>query len=297
MALTVRTPDGRDLEVLDAGPADGLPLVFHFGTPQGAVPHPLLERAAAERGIRVISYSRPGYGASSPQPLALSTATVADDARDTARILDELGVDQFLTMGWSGGGPRALACAAVLPERCLAAACCVGIAPAAEFEGDLTEGMGEENIAEYATVFRGPEALERLLNEQAGVFGITAGEVAASLGDLVPQVDKDALTGELAEHLAASFRAAGRQGIVGWRDDDLTHTRAWGFDLGAIRVPVAIWQGTDDRMVPLAHARWLAEHVRGARPHLVEHEGHLSLMSRLGDILDDLMELGGVSRS
>lgn len=230
----VRTEDGRDLEVRDTGPVEGFPLVYHHGTPQGAVPFPTLERAAADLGLRVISYSRPGYGSSSPRPNGATTAQVADDATDTATVLDSLGVGEFLTIGWSGGGPRALACAALLPGRCLAAACCVGIAPAAEYDGDNRDGMAEENLAEYTAAFAGVEALEEFLETQTGFFTVSAEDVAAGLGALAPPVDRAALDGEMAEYLAASVNAAGRQGIVGWRDDDLTHTRPWGFDLRKI---------------------------------------------------------------
>ena len=289
--MIVPTPDGRQLEVLDTGPRDGFPLVFHFGTPQGAAPFGILERPAVGRGLRVISYSRPGYGSSTPRADA-STATVADDAFDVAAILDHLGLGEFVTLGWSGGGPRALACAAMLTDRCLAATAGVSIAPAAEFDGDIRDGMGEENVAEYTAAFTSREALEKFLTEEGTVFfSITADEVADALGDLAPPVDRAALTGELAEVMAATARAAGRQGIRGWLDDDLTHIRPWGFDLGAITVPVAIWQGTEDRMVPLAHAQWLAAHVAGARAHLVEGEGHLSLIMKMGEILDDLLDL------
>ena len=293
MRLTVPTPDGRELEVRDAGPPDGSPLVFHHGTPQAAVPLPVLEVPARERGLRVITVSRPGYGGSTPRPDAGTRATVADDATDTAAVLDHLGVAAFVTVGWSGGGPRALACAALLPDRCRAAACCVGIAPPAEFDGDVRDGMAQDNVEEYGAAFAGPAELELFLHGQTELFSVTGAQLVEAMGGLLPPVDQAALTGERAEQLAAAFRAAGRQGIVGWRDDDLTHVRPWGFDLGAIRVPVAVWQGTEDRMVPFAHARWLVEHVGGARAHLVEGEGHLSLMSRFGVILDDLLELAG----
>jgi pimeloyl-ACP methyl ester carboxylesterase len=295
-ALDVPTPDGRTLEVLVAGPEDGFPLVFHHGTPQGAVPNPVLERPAAERGLRVIAYSRPGYGGSTPRPDGATGATVADDATDTATVLDHLGHTEFLTLGWSGGGPRSLACAAMLPDRCRAAACGVGIAPHEEFDGDLREGMGEENVEEYTAALAGPEALETFLTARTGLFSVTAGDVAASLGDLAPPVDRAALTGEMAEVLAASFRHAGAQGIVGWRDDDLTHLRPWGFRVGDIAVPVAVWQGREDRMVPFAHAEWLAANVGSAQAHLVEGEGHISLLGRLDLILDDLLVLGGLAR-
>src|SRR4051812_46564083 len=113
MIMQVPTPDGRELEVLLAGAEDGFPIVSHHGTPQGVVPEPVIDAPAAERGLRVISYSRPGYGESSPPPAA--TATIADDIQDVTAILDHLGLDRFLTIGWSGGGPRSLGCAALLP--------------------------------------------------------------------------------------------------------------------------------------------------------------------------------------
>lgn len=293
--VLVPTDDGRALEVLDTGPTDALALVYHHGTPQGAVPFPTLEHAAAAQGLRVVSYSRPGYGASTPRPGGATTAQVADDAADTATVLDHLGIGKFLTIGWSGGGPRALACAALLPGRCLAAACCVGIAPADVYDGDIRDGMAQENIDEYTAVFAGTEALEAFLDVRKGFFGVTPDQVAAGLGALAPPVDRAALTGELADYLAASVNAAGRQGIVGWRDDDLTHTRSWGFDVHTMTTPVSIWQGSLDTMVPFAHSRWLAANVAGAQAHLIEGEGHISLMSRVSDILDDLRRLGGVS--
>ena len=280
--------DGRRLEVLTDGPEDGFPLVFHHGTPQGAVPFGVLNRPAADRGLRVIAYSRPGYGGST----ARADAVVADDAQDVADILDALGYDEFVTLGWSGGGPRAIACAAMLPGRCRAAASGAGIAPPDAAGLDLLAGMGPENVEEFTAAFEGKAALTAWLDaNSASVFEATAEQIVAAFGELVPDVDKAALTGELAEHLAASFRAAGRQGITGWLDDDLMLVRPWGFDLSAIEVPVAIWQGTEDLMVPFSHAQWLADHVRGASAHLVEGQGHFSLISRMDLVLADLLDL------
>lgn len=260
--LQVPTSDGRELEVLVSGPADGFPFVFHHGTPQGAVPCPFVEGPAAQRGLRTIAYSRPGYGRSTPRTDATTTATVAEDATDVTTILDHLGVGEFVTLGWSGGGPRALACAAMLPERCRAAASGVGPTPPDAVGIDWMAGMGPENVEEYTAVHAGP--------------------------------DVAALTGEVGEYLAASTSHAGLQGIVGWRDDDLTHSRPWGFDVGDITVPVSIWQGTEDLMVPFAHAVWLSEHVAGAAAHLVDGEGHISLFVKLDTILDDLLERAGL---
>lgn len=297
MTLTVPTADDRTLEVLVAGPEDGFPLVFHHGTPQGAVPFGVLERPAAARDLRVVSYSRPGYGGSSPRSNGTTSASVADDATDVATILDHLGHDEFVTLGWSGGGPRALACAALLPGRCRAATCGVGIAPA-DAEGlDYLAGMGPENVAEFGAILAGPETLERWLAENApAMYEATADQVVEALGGLLPEVDKAAVTGELAEYLAASGRHAGHQGIVGWRDDDLTLVRPWGFELGSVTVPVSVWQGGQDLMVPYAHGVWLAGHVAGARAHLHADEGHISLLMQMDRVLDDLLEQAGLAR-
>jgi len=293
MTVTVETADRRTLEVLISGPDDGLPLLFHWGTPQGAAPFGILERPAAARNLRVISYSRPGYGASSPQQEGAAT-TVADDAADAAAVLDHLGLHDFVTLGWSGGGPRALACAALQPGRCLAAVSGAGVAPANAEGLDFLAGMGPENVEEFGAAMAGPQALEDWLSRTApATFAVTAEDVIASFGELLPEVDRAALTGELAEGTAESLRRAGQQGIVGWRDDDLTLIRPWGFDLAAIEVPVSVWQGGQDRMVPYAHGVWLTEHIPGARAHLYQNEGHISLVMQMDRVLDDLLAQAG----
>ena len=93
-------------------------------------------------------------------------------------------------------------------------------------------------------------------------------------------MDVAALTGEIADYLAAALRGSVTEGVAGWRDDDLSFVRGWGIDLQAVEVPVSIWQGGQDRMVPYGHGRWLAEHVAGARTHLYDDEGHISRAGR-----------------
>jgi pimeloyl-ACP methyl ester carboxylesterase len=287
----ISLPDGRDLHVLLAGPEDGFPLVIHEGTPAGLVVYPPTVRTARARGLRVVMIARPGYEASTPRP----GRRVGDVAEDVAAVLDDLGADTFVTYGVSGGGPHALACAAKLPGRCLAAASVAGVAPYGAGGLDFLAGMGPENVAEFGAALKGSDALTPYLEGEAAAFGkVTADDIVAALGGLVSDVDKAALTGEYATTLAASLRAALRNGVAGWRDDDLAFTKDWGFDLGQLAAPVAIWQGDQDRMVPYAHGQWLAAHIPGARVHLKSGEGHLSLaLTALGDILDDLLDLAG----
>ena len=280
---------GRTLEVVTAGPRDGMPLVYHHGTPGAAQPFRLLIDAAADRGLRTVTYSRPGYASSTPH----SGRTVADAATDTAAVLDALGADRFVTIGWSGGGPHALACAALLPGRCAAAATLAGVAPYRAEGLDWLAGMGPENVEEFTLAERGGPALTSYLEDEARVLAtVTADDVATALGGLISDVDRAALTDEFAEYSATTFRRALARGVAGWRDDDLGFLRGWGFDLAAITAPVAVWQGDQDRMVPYAHGVWLAAHVPNARRHLHPGEGHLSLsVGSFGRILDDLLDL------
>jgi pimeloyl-ACP methyl ester carboxylesterase len=289
--VLVDLPDGRGLEVLVAGEPTGLPLVFHWGTPGAAALYPPMVEAATRRGLRTVVYSRAGYSESTPRP----GRVVADIAEDVTAILAALGADTFVTAGWSGGGPHALACASLLPGRCLAAVSIAGVAPF-DAEGlEWTAGMGAENIEEFGAAISGEPALTPyLLREAEGLAGVQGAGVAQALGDLASDVDRRALTGEFAEFLAASFRKSVSGGIAGWRDDDLAFVRDWGFPLPG-HAPVALWQGDQDRMVPFAHGEWLAAHLPDARVHLLPGQGHLSLvLDSYGEILDDLLDLAQV---
>jgi pimeloyl-ACP methyl ester carboxylesterase len=284
----VELPGGGVLEVLSNDSGD-MPLVFHWGTPGAAVWFGPLAAAATRAGLRLVMYSRPGYAGSTPRP----GRSVADAASDVAAVLDSLGADTFVTMGWSGGGPHALACAALLPDRCVAATSLAGAAPYPAEGLDWMAGMGAENIEEFSAALEGEEALTTAIERMAkDLKTIRGADVAAALGGLVSEVDKRALTGEFADTLAEGFRRAVSTGIAGWRDDDLAFTRDWGFDLDTIRRPVAVWQGGQDRMVPFSHGQWLAAHIPTARVHLYPDEGHLSLgVASLDRIVADLAGL------
>jgi pimeloyl-ACP methyl ester carboxylesterase len=288
IVMRVDLPDGRRLEVVVAGPEHGMPLVFHYGTPSSAVPYPPMVDAAAARGLRSVIYSRPGYGDSTERP----GRTVAAAAVDTAAILDHLDAGEFVTVGWSGGGPHALACAALLPGRCLAAASIAGVAPYGAAGLDWTAGMGAENVEEFHQAAAGVQALTAYLETYAaGLATIEGRQVAAALETLISDVDRRQLTGEFADFVAATFRGAVANGIAGWRDDDLAFLTGWGFPLADCR-QVAIWQGRQDLMVPYAHAEWLAAHLPGVHARLLPEDGHLSLLVGAFDrILEDLLAL------
>ncbi len=286
---TITTADGRLLEVVSAGPPNGRCLLWHSGTPSSAAIFPASLAAATERNLRIVTFSRAGYSTSTPNP----GRSVGDVAKDVTTILNELGINSFICAGQSGGGPHALACAALLPDRVLATATLAGVAPWPAEGLDWFAGMGPENLVEFEASIKGPEALEPLLDsEAADLRTVEAGAVAASLGGLVSDVDKRALSGAYAEHMAGSFHRAFSVSTAGWRDDDIAFVHPWGFDIGAIRTPVAIWQGGEDRMVPMPHGVWLAAHIPGAEQHLLPEEGHLSLaLNKFGDVLDGLLSM------
>jgi len=272
-----------------SGPGDGLPLVFHHGTPGAATPIRALERAAHARGLRLVTTSRPGYGDSTRQP----GRTVADVAADTAAVLAAIDAERCLIVGWSGGGPHALACGARLGAAA-AVLVIAGVAPYPAAGLDWMAGMGEENVVEFSTALRGEAELRPyLLKAAEQLREITADQIIASLETLLPDVDRAVLTGEFGDDMAADLREAIRVSVDGWLDDDLAFTRGWGFGLEEIQVPTMIWQGSADLMVPFAHGRWLASELPGASVHLEEGEGHLSVgIGALDRMLDELVSAG-----
>jgi pimeloyl-ACP methyl ester carboxylesterase len=285
----VRLADGRDIDVLTAGPDGGLPLVVHQGTPGGLVLDSKLGHAAAERGLRVVQAARPGYEDSTPRP----GRSVADVVPDIAAVLDALGADTYVSIGFSGGGPHALACAALAPERCLGTASVAGVAPYSAEGLDFLAGMGPENVEEFGLAARGADALTPFLDKEAAALrGVNGEQVAAALGGLISGADAAVLTGEFADEMAQGLRGAVRNGIAGWRDDDLAFVADWGFPVVALTGRAAIWQGDQDKMVPFAHGQWLAAHIPGASVHLEPGAGHLTMaVTAIGRILDDLLDL------
>ncbi|MFI1003316.1 alpha/beta fold hydrolase [Streptomyces galbus] len=261
----LETPDGRRLHVYDTGAGDGparLTVVWHHGTPNvGSPPAPLLP-VSRRLGIRWISYDRPGYGGSSRLP----GRSVASAAADVRTVADALGVGRFAVMGHSGGGPHALACAALLPERVLGAVCVAGLAPY-DAEGlDWFAGMHASGRASLAAAAAGRAAKERHEAEalyDPGMF--TAADHAALAGDW-----------SWFEEVVAPALADGPGALI---DDDLAYVHPWGADPRAVTCPLLLLHGGRDRIAPSAHARWLAGRTPGAVLRLRPDDGHLSVLN------------------
>ncbi|MFF0741757.1 alpha/beta fold hydrolase [Streptomyces sp. NPDC004111] len=268
--------DGRRLHVYDTGPdpsGAGPVVLWHHGTPNiGAPPLPLAP-AAARRGVRWVSYDRPGYGGSTPLP----GRDVASAAADVAALADALGIDRFAVLGHSGGGPHALACAALLPERVSAAASVAGPAPFAAEGLDWFAGMSDSGVASLCAAAEGRAAKEA--HEASAVYD----------PQMFTPADHAALAGEWA-WFADVVGPAVESGPGGLIADDLAYVNPWGFDPAEVVAPVLLLHGGQDRVVPGAHGRWLADHCPTAELRLSPADGHISVLGGGAAALDWLAD-------
>ncbi len=273
----VALPDGRTLEVGALGDPEGTTVILHHGSP-GSVRTvksfaPLLE----EGSFFVVTLSRPGYGRSSRR----EGRAIASIVEDTRQALDAFDRSQYVALGWSGGGPHALACAALDAPRCRGAVSLAGVVPI-DVDFDWTEGMAPENVEEFARAREGGPAYEAAMEEAgASMAAMNADNTLETFGDLLSEPDKKVLSDP--DALACFVDATTYAFVEGWRgfyDDDVAFLKAWGFDPAKISVPVEIFYGDHDHMVPSTHGAWLASHITTARVFHDEHEGHLSIWMR-----------------
>ncbi|MDF8265404.1 alpha/beta fold hydrolase [Luteipulveratus flavus] len=289
---TLTLPDGRTLDYMISGPDGGEVVLFHHGTPGSLHASHRIEEAAHDAGLRVLTYSRAGYGGSTSKP----GRRVVDVTADVAALLDHVGAERCVVAGWSGGGPHCLATAARLPDRIVAALVIAGVAP---YDADgltFLDGMGEDNIDEFGAAAEGEPALRTYLEPYLPQLrAATPRDIIETLSSLLPDVDRAVITERTGEDLARNFHEALRVGLEGWLEDDLAFTRHWGFELDEVTVPTYVWQGSLDLMVPFAHGQWLAAHLPNATAHLIEGEGHLSIGD--GRAVEMMAELAGAWRA
>jgi pimeloyl-ACP methyl ester carboxylesterase len=269
----MKMKDGREIEILDNALPSSKAIVFHHGTPSHASTWTPWFAACTSLGIRAISYSRAGYGTSDRN----FGRRVIDVNNDISKILDEKSVSDFVSIGWSGGGPHALANALEPRNRGVITLASVGKYGAADL--DFLEGMGQENHDEFGAALAGEAVLAQWMNENVmGMKNVTGSEIITAFGGLIGQADKKALSGDYAEEAAAVTRNALAVSFDGWIDDDLAFVKEWGFDLSAIKVPVKLWQGDEDLMVPYSHSQWLASKLPTSELVSVQNHGHISLV-------------------
>lgn len=279
----IETKDGRTLAVYESGDPAGLPVVVHHGTPGSGL---LYERWQSP-GIRLIAYDRAGYGGSTPN----AGRTIASVVADIAAIVDRLGLDRFATWGISGGGPHALACAALFDDRLVAAASLAGVAPWGAEGLDWLSGMGEGNVEEFDLVLQGEKALRPAAErDRAQFLDASASEMAEVMESLLGDADRAALRGPLGAFLHGQMQHGIAPSADGWIEDDLAFVEPWGFELATIERPVLIVHGGDDRFVPRSHGEWLAGRIPGAETWIDDEHGHLTLLEhRVPEVHDWLL--------
>ncbi|MFC3345947.1 alpha/beta fold hydrolase [Streptomyces echinoruber] len=283
----VRTADGRRLRFDVSGDPHGSPVFLLHGMPGSRVgprPRPMFLH---QRGARLISFDRPGYGGSDRRP----GRRVADVVADVAVVADALRLDRFAVAGRSGGAPHALACAALLPERVTRAAALVGLAPR-DAEGlDWFAGMAPSNVSEFRAACTDPERYAaRLIPRSLAIRSNPARlleELRADLTDEDRMIVSD-LT--IRSMLLRAYLEALRTSPYGWLDDVLALTGPWGFDPAQIRVPVLLWHGARDVFSPASHSSWLAARIPRATAVLEPAAAHFAALRALPDVLDWLLE-------
>ena len=281
---------GRVLRVRDAGDPGGAEVMYFHGTPSSRLDLCFGEQLAAERGVRLVSFDRPGYGGSTPASFGL--ASIAADAHAVA---DELGIARFATLGQSGGGPGALAAAAVPGGRVARVGIASGAGPFQRVPGALGQLDDNDRTAvallpgdpagAAAAFAAGTEPLAELFRaaDDAGIVSV--------FQELLSPRDNE-LMGDprLAAALAETMREGLRPGTSGAGWDNVSWIGEWDIDLGAVTCPVLLWYGSEDRLAPPAHGLWLSQNLARARLVLRDGEGHLGIFEHLGEMLKTLTD-------
>lgn len=267
--------DGRAIEVATFGDPRGHTVFFHHGSPGCVETARTFEAVAEDAGLFFVTMSRAGYGTSARR----AGRTVASIVDDTRSVLDAFDRDEYVSVGWSGGGPHALACAALDAPRCRKAWSLAGVAPT-DVDFDWTEGMGPENVEEFELAkVAGPDYEGHVEQYAAQFVDATADNIIEIFGGLLSDVDKAVLAdAERRAAFALSCRHAFASGWRGFYDDDRAFFANWGFDPTAITVPVEVWYGDNDLMVPATHGAWLGANLPTSSVVYEPGEGHISLV-------------------
>jgi pimeloyl-ACP methyl ester carboxylesterase len=266
----VSLPDRRRIACSEYGDPAGRPVIYCHGFPSSRHEALLLHDNAVAEGARVIAIDRPGYGESDYQP----GRTILDWPADVAAVADQLELERFALIGVSGGGPYALACAALIPERLSACTLVCALGPI--YLDELLATMHWAPRSQL-TMARSTPILSHI------VFGALTAGILAYWPETVenfralsaPEVDcRELEKDSIRRILNTTIRDAVRAGARGVRQDLMLYTRPWGIPFQEIRFPVQLWHGEADGTVPVAHTRWYAAHLPRATANYLPNEGH-----------------------
>jgi len=278
----VPSPQGGVLSVEVSGAPDGLPVFLMHGTP-GSRSGPRPRSGVLYRmGICLVSYDRPGYGGSTRVP----GRRVADAAADVAAIADLLELEKFAVIGRSGGGPHALACAALLAGRVTRSAALVSIAPPDAPGLAWFDGMARSNTSDYEVADRDVALFTERLLERADRARRDPESLMEDLRAELRHSDLRVIDDTAMRRLIAdTYAEAMRFGGHGWVDDALAFRRDWGFVLSDVDSEVLLWHGADDSFSPVGHTEWLASQLRHASVQIQADTAHFGAMEILPQAL------------
>lgn len=267
MFSTVSLRDGRTLEYADLGDPAGRPVLFFHGTPGTAGQGEIVADAARVAGVRLVAVSRPGYAASTNTPPGLTST-----AADALELADRLGLERLVTMGGSGGGPYALAVAALAPDRVSSVAVLGGIANSSEVNPEDLD-PDDRRAIELLAAGDVEAASAILMGWSETAFGPMQGQSAEDFHAALQQTRPPGENWfESRPESLSLFEADWQRAITtfdGFVRDNLSWLGAWDFDLDAVRSPVRLVYGEGDRMVPAAHGEWLHERLADSELHVV----------------------------
>jgi pimeloyl-ACP methyl ester carboxylesterase len=280
-AIDVKVGDTY-LAVEISGDPEGAPVFLLHGMPgsrSGPKPRPgVLYRL----GVQLITYDRPGYG-DSPRR---KDRVVSDAAVDVAAIAEQLQIPRFAVAGRSGGGPHALACAALRPDLVACAAAFVTLAPADAVGLDWFGGMANTNVVEFLTAGNGDPRFAARLRLKADRALSDPESMVAQLREEMTDPDKRAVGDVVMRRLLSqTYVQAFKDGSDGWVDDVVALRQDWGFRVEDIRRPVLLWHGETDNFAPVSHARWLQERIPGAEIHVQTGTSHFGAVDAMIETL------------
>jgi pimeloyl-ACP methyl ester carboxylesterase len=266
---TVTLSDGRKLGYADCGDPDGDPLLVFHGFPNSRVFGAIFDGPGREHGVRILAPERPGIGVSDPDP----GRSLGDWPDDVVDLLDELGVESCPVLGISGGGPYALACAALAPERTERAGVAVGVAPP---DSVSLRGRLPFLLARYAP----PLVRYQLRRDGRRAREDPEAYLQSRAAEAAP-IDEEYWLGELGGALLLTGVEARRHhGVDGLVRELALYGTPWDFDPESIEVPTFLWYGKADRIVPVEMGYYLSKRVPTAEAHFYPEYGHVSTVER-----------------
>ncbi len=284
-AKVVRTAAGRAVSVYEYGDPAGEPVIALHGTPACGAGFTWADTAARERGLRIIAPDRPGVGRSDPIPMR----AVADYPTELVAVADVLGIDRFSVLGYSGGGPYAVAAAHALPDRILSVQLA---APAGQIGVWATLADLDRTDRQLTWLSLHAKWLARAEMRAALAIAVAAPRFSAWwLATGLPAADKQAMRAIGPPRAAqAMFTEALTQGAGGVVDDYALLSKPWGFRVEEVGLPIDCWHGTADTLVPLDHTHALISRLPDARLTTWPDEGHFAVITHISELLDRITE-------